>query len=67
MKKQHVDENTIIFEPSGDLTYDEIVKIMDAVRMLHRTDEAIFKKNKEGLDEKIKELFSKIIFSNLMS
>jgi biopolymer transport protein ExbD len=67
VKKQHVDENTIIFEPSGDLTYDEIVKIMDAVRMLHRTDEAIFKKNKEGLDEKIKELFSKIIFSNLMS
>jgi biopolymer transport protein ExbD len=67
VKKQHLDENTIIFEPVGDVTYDEIVKIMDAVRMLHRTDEAIFKRNKEGLDEKVKELFSKIIFSNLMS
>lgn len=67
LKKQHVDEDTIIFEPTGDLTYEEIVKIMDAVRMLNKTDEAIFKTNKEGLDEKIKELFNKIIFSNLMS
>jgi len=67
IKKQHLDENTIIFEPGGDLTYEEIVKIMDAVRMLHRTDEAIFKTNKDGIDEKIKDLFSKIIFSNLMS
>jgi biopolymer transport protein ExbD len=67
IKKQHKDENTIIFEPMGDLTYDEIVKIMDAVRMLHRTDDAIFKTNKDGIDEKVKELFSKIIFSNLMS
>lgn len=67
LKKQYVDENTIIFEPVGDLTYEEIVNIMDAVRMLNKTDEAIFKTNKEGVDEKVKELFSKIIFSNLMS
>lgn len=67
LKKQHVDENSIIFEPVGDLTYEEIVKIMDAVRMLNKTDEAIFKTNKDGVDEKIKELFDKIIFSNLMT
>ena len=67
LKKQHVDESMIIFEPVGDLTYEEIVKIMDAVRMLHKTDEAIFRRNKDGLDEKVKELFHKIIFSNLMS
>lgn len=67
LKKQHVDEDTIIFEPIGDLTYEEIVKIMDAVRMLDKTDEAIFKTNKDGIDEKVKNLFDKIIFSNLMS
>ena len=67
IKKSHVDEDTLIFEPSGELTYEEIVKIMDAVRMLNRTDDAIFKKNKDGIDEKVKDLFSKIIFSNLMS
>lgn len=67
LKKQHVEEDTIIFEPVGDLTYEEIVKIMDAVRMLNKTDEAIFKTNKDGIDEKVKNLFDKIIFSNLMS
>jgi biopolymer transport protein ExbD len=67
IKKDNVDEETIIFEPMGDLTYDEIVKIMDAVRMINKTDEAIFKTNKDGIDEKIKGLFTKIIFSNLMS
>ncbi|HXH73783.1 MAG TPA: biopolymer transporter ExbD [Bacteriovoracaceae bacterium] len=67
LKKQHLDEDTIIFEPTGELTYEEIVKILDAVRVLHKTDEAIFKTNKEGIDEKLKDLFTKIIFSNLMS
>jgi biopolymer transport protein ExbD len=67
IKKANVHEDSIIFEPVGDLTYEEIVKIMDAVRMLKRTDEAIYKRNKEGIDEKIKNLFDRIIFSNLMS
>lgn len=67
IKKQNLSEDTIIFEPIGDLTYEEIVKVMDAVRMLNKLDEAIFKPNKEGIDEKIKNLFDKIIFSNLMS
>lgn len=67
LKKQHVDEDSIIFEPVGDLTYEEIIKVMDAVRVLNKTDEAIFRPTKEGVDEKVKDLFSKIIFSNLMS
>jgi biopolymer transport protein ExbD len=67
IKKQNLDEESIIFEPTGDLTYEEIVKIMDAVRVLNKTDDAIFKPNKEGIDEKIKDLFNKIIFSNLMT
>lgn len=67
LKKSNLTEDTILFEPVGDLTYDELVKVMDAVRVLNKMDEAIFKPNKEGIDEKVKELFNKIIFSNLMS
>lgn len=67
IKKQNLNEDSIIFEPVGDLTYEEIVKVMDAVRVLNKLDEAIFKPNKDGIDEKIKTLFDKIIFSNLMS
>lgn len=67
IKKQNLNEDSIIFEPIGDLTYEEIVNVMDAVRMLNKLDEAIYKPNKEGIDEKIKNLFDRIIFSNLMN
>ena len=67
IKKQNLNEDTIIFEPIGDLTYEDIVKVMDAVRVMGKLDEAVFKPNKEGIDEKIKLLFDKIIFSNLMN
>ncbi len=67
IKKRNVDEDSIIFEPVGDLTYEEIVKVMDAVRVLKKTDDSIMKPNKEGIDEPLKTLFDKIIFANLMS
>jgi biopolymer transport protein ExbD len=67
LKKEHLDENSIILQPVGDLTYEDIVKIMDAVRKIDKTDEAIYRKNKDGVEERLKELFSKIIFSNMMS
>ncbi len=67
IKKNHVNDDSIIFEPIGDLTYEEIVKVMDAVRMMKKTDDTIMKPNKEGIDEPLKNLFDKIIFSNLMS
>jgi biopolymer transport protein ExbD len=67
LKKTNIKEETIILEPLYDLNYEEIIKIMDAVRMLKNTDDAIYSKDKDGIDVKIKTLFSKIIFGNLMS
>lgn len=67
LKKANLDEESVILEPIADLTYEDIVGIMDAVRLLRNTDEAIFKKNKDGIDEKIKLLFPQILFGNLMS
>ena len=67
IKKTVADEEVIIFQPEWDLSYEEVVKIMDAVRILKKTDEAIFMKDKDGLDVKVPTLFSKIIFGNLMS
>jgi len=40
---------------------------MDSVRLLEKTDEAIFRKDKDGMDVKVQTLFSNILFSNLMS
>lgn len=67
VKKQHLSEESIIFEPKTDLTYEQLIKIMDSVRLLKNTDDAIFQKDKDGIDVKIKTLFQKIIFGNIMS
>jgi len=67
IKKNNISEETIVLEPVIDLTYEEIVKIMDAVRVLKKTDENLFKKDRDGVDTQIKTLFSKIMFGNLMS
>lgn len=67
IKKNNIDEETIILEPNFDISYEELVKVMDAVRMLEKTDEALYKKDKDGLDVKLKTLFAKIIFGSLLS
>lgn len=66
-KKQKPTEESIILTPEWDISYEELIKVMDALRLYEKTDEAIFRKGKDGLDEKIPTLFSKIVFSNLMS
>jgi biopolymer transport protein ExbD len=60
-------EKSILFTPDQEVSYDDLVKIMDAVRRLEKTDEAIYIKDQEGLDIKVEELFGDIIFTNLMS
>lgn len=64
LKRSNLDERTIILEPMVNITYEEVVDIMDAVRMLKGTDPEIFKKE-EGLDVRVRELFDNIIFGNI--
>lgn len=67
LKKGNMEEKSIIFEPIVDITYEEIVKIMDSVRMFRKTDESLFYRDKDGNDVKIEQLFDQIIFGNLLS
>ena len=67
LKSNYVNEELVILEPKVDIKYEDIIKIMDAVRMLRNTDGALFKKDKDGIDVQVKTLFSKIIFGNIMS
>lgn len=67
VKQQNLEERTIILEPIIDISYEEIVNIMDAVRLLRKTDPALFKKTEGGLEEKINVLFDNIVFGNIQS
>ncbi|PIK14610.1 biopolymer transporter ExbD [Halobacteriovorax sp. JY17] len=67
LKKNNVDENSIVLEPLVDLSYEDIVKIMDSVRDLKKTDPDIWTKTKDGMDLRVKELFNNIVFGNIQS
>lgn len=67
LKRNNLTEETVILEPIADLSYETIVQIMDAIRTMKNTDEPLFKTDKDGVDVKVKKLFSNIIFGNIMS
>jgi biopolymer transport protein ExbD len=67
LKKTDLNEESIVIEPHQQIGYEDLIKVMDAVRIIEKTDEALFKKGKDGLDERIKNLFHKIIFGNINS
>ena len=67
IKTRYLREKTIILEPKIDLEYEQLVKIMDAVRMLKKTDRALYRKGKRGEDERVKELFDNIVFGDTQS
>ena len=67
VKRRNLNEKTVILEPKADVTYEVLTKIMDSLRMLRKTDPALFTKDKDGLDVKIEFLFNNIIFGNIQS
>lgn len=67
LKQKNVNESSIVLEPLVDLNYEDIVKIMDSVRDLKKTDPEIWTKAKDGMDLRVKELFNNIVFGNIQS
>ena len=64
LKKRYVNESEMIIEPAVSISYEEIIKVMDAVRTVRKTDESIYKKEGQ-LDVRIYNLFDKIVFGNI--
>jgi biopolymer transport protein ExbD len=62
IKKNHLKDKQAILHPEPEVSYEEIVKIMDAIRLIRNTDESLYSQ-----DQKIEELFSEIIFGNVQS
>lgn len=65
LKKNNLEERTAILEPLVNLTYEELVDIMDAVRTFRRTDPSLFRKDEAGMDIRVTELFDNIVFGNI--
>jgi len=64
--KKNRDEDSIIFMPKANISYEDLIKVMDSVR--HLSDmEDIWRKNANGEDEKVTKLFDNIIFGDTQS
>lgn len=67
IKQQFPQETKIVFAPEGGVNYDVLVSVMDTARGLEPTDPPIALKNPQtGVDEVVKNLFSEIVFGNLL-
>jgi len=67
IKQKFPTEKTLVITPSGPVTYDSLIGLMDASRILEPSDPAIFVKNQAtGNDEASKNLFPNVIFGNLL-
>ncbi|MCO5142135.1 MAG: biopolymer transporter ExbD [Oligoflexia bacterium] len=67
IKQQFPEEKTIVFMPTPEVKYDELVQIMDAVRVLTKTDPPLFVKGEDGIDRPEEHLFGNVIFGNVLS
>jgi biopolymer transport protein ExbD len=67
IKQRNKKENTVILEPIANLDYEELVTVMDSIRMLDKTDPSFYSKDKDGVDKKEESLFSNIIFGNIQT
>lgn len=65
LKKKNTTEKLCILEPDLEVSYEDIVSVMDAARILRKTDEAIYVKDQKGNDLKLEALFSEIVFANI--
>ena len=68
IKGRHPLETKLILKPEGGVAYESIVLIMDAARMIEKTDAPLLKKDPAtGADVPETKLFPEVIFGNIMS
>lgn len=67
VKAKFPEEEQIVFAPSEQTSYESLIQLFDAAKLLEATDPPLFRKNADGIEEPVKELFPKITFGNLLS
>ena len=67
VKQKYPFESKIVFAPFPGATYDTLVAVMDAARLMEDTDPAIYVDDpKTGASLAVETLFPSIIFGNLI-
>jgi hypothetical protein len=68
IRQQFPQEKNIVYMPEAEVKYDDLVQLMDATRLLSKTDPAMpTVKDKDGVDRVDPFLFSTVVFGNVIS
>jgi biopolymer transport protein ExbD len=68
IRQQFPEEKNIVYLPAADVKYDDLVQLMDATRLLSKTDPAMpTVKDKDGVDRVDPFLFPTVVFGNVIS
>lgn len=68
IRAAYPDEKNIVYLPVADVKYDDLVQLMDATRLLAKTDPPMpTVKDKDGVDRVDPFLFSTVVFGNVIS
>ncbi len=67
LKQQFPKDRTLVLLPVGEIKYNDIVQIMDAGRLLLKTDPPFYVKGEDGVDKPDDHLFPDVIFGNVLS
>lgn len=65
LKKRYPKERDVVLIPEIDIPYEKLVAIMDSIRMIRPSDEAIYTQDSSGMDQKVQSLFDAIVFGNV--
>ncbi len=66
IKKENIEEESVILRPTNKVPYKKIVWIMDACRELKQKDPTLAAKGKSGQLKETRTLFNQIIFETLI-
>jgi biopolymer transport protein ExbD len=67
LKQQFPKDRSLVLMPVGEIKYNDIVQIMDAARLLAKTDPPFYLTGEDGVDRPDDFLFPNVIFGNVIS
>lgn len=67
IKQSFPKEKAIVFMPQGEIKYDDLVQLMDASRLLEKTDPTFYTTGEDGVGKADTFLFPSVVFGNVIS
>lgn len=66
IKNKFPDEKQVVLMPTPTTKYDDLIQIMDASRKITEGDPPLYRKDENGQDQVVTDLFPDVVFGNVL-